>query len=184
MPTPKYRPYLALAGAVAAAVGLFGVTLSAASTSTSLSVTASVNNNCTISTAALAFGAYDPVVTNASSPLDGTGTVTIACTKGATTTIGLGLGSNASGSTRRMTDGSGNYLTYEAYQDELPLDGVGHLGRRSAHAGRGAVEGRAKLYGLRPGRRQPGCPGRQLYRHGDSNGQFLGPASADAEGIY
>ena len=49
--------------------------------------------------------------------LDGTGTVTIACTKGATTTIGLGLGGNASGSTRRLTDGSGNYLTYEAYQD-------------------------------------------------------------------
>ena len=106
-----------MAGAVLAAVGFLGNTISAASTSTSLSVTASVNNNCTISTAALAFGAYDPVVTNASSPLDGTGTVTIACTKGATTTIGLGLGTNASGSTRRMTDGSGNYLTYEAYQE-------------------------------------------------------------------
>jgi len=106
-----------MAGAIVAAVGFFGVTMSAASTSTSLSVTATVNNNCTISTAALAFGAYDPVVTNASSPLDGTGTVTIACTKGATTTIGLGLGTNASGSTRRMTDGSGNYLTYEAYQE-------------------------------------------------------------------
>jgi spore coat protein U-like protein len=106
-----------MAGAIVAAVGVLGNTISAASTSTSLSVTASVNNNCTISTAALAFGAYDPVVTNASSPLDGTGTVTIACTKGATTTIGLGLGSNASGSTRRMTDGSGNYLTYEAYQE-------------------------------------------------------------------
>jgi spore coat protein U-like protein len=106
-----------MAGTIVAAVGFFGVTIDAASTSTSLSVTASVNNNCTISTAALAFGAYDPVVTNASSPLDGTGTVTIACTKGATTTIGLGLGNNATGSTRRMTDGSGNYLTYEAYQE-------------------------------------------------------------------
>jgi len=106
-----------MAGTIVAAVCFFGVTIDAASTSTSLSVTASVNNNCTISAAALAFGAYDPVVTNASSPLDGTGTVTIACTKGATTTIGLGLGNNATGSTRRMTDGSGNYLTYEAYQE-------------------------------------------------------------------
>ena len=61
-----------MAGAIVAAVGFLGNTVSAASTSTSLSVTASVNNNCTISTAALAFGAYDPVVTNASSPLDGT----------------------------------------------------------------------------------------------------------------
>ena len=43
--------------------------------------------------------------------------MSIACTKGATTTIGLDLGSNASGSTRRLTDGSSNYLTYELYQD-------------------------------------------------------------------
>jgi spore coat protein U-like protein len=81
-----------------------------------LAVSASIANNCTISTTALAFGSYDPIVTHASTPLDGTGAVTITCTKGATTTMGLGLGSNASGSTRRMTDGSSNYLTYEAYQ--------------------------------------------------------------------
>ena len=43
--------------------------------------------------------------------------MTIACTKGATTTMGLSLGSNASGTTRRMTDGASNYLTYEIYQD-------------------------------------------------------------------
>jgi spore coat protein U-like protein len=73
--------------------------------------------NCTISTAALAFGSYDPVVAHASTNLDGTGTVTVACTKGASSTIGLGLGSNAAGSVRRMTDGSSNYLTYELYSD-------------------------------------------------------------------
>ena len=87
------------------------------SASANLSVNASVANNCTISTSPLAFGAYDPVVANASTNLDATGTVTVACTKGATATIGLGLGSNASGSTRRMTDGSSNFLTYEVYQD-------------------------------------------------------------------
>jgi len=94
----------------------------AGSASTSLSVTASVSNNCTISTAALAFGAYDPIVTNASTALDGTGTVTIACTKGASTTIGLDTGThsgNASGTTRAMSDGAGSpsYLSYEIYQD-------------------------------------------------------------------
>src|SRR5437016_6746354 len=67
----------------------------AGSASTSLSVTATVSNNCTISTAALAFGAYDPIVTHASTALDGTGTVTIACTKGATTTIGLDTGTRS-----------------------------------------------------------------------------------------
>ena len=76
-----------------------------------------MTNNCTISTAALAFGSYDPVVAHASTNLDGTGTVIVACTKGAAATVGLGLGSNASGSTRRMTDGSSNYLTYELYSD-------------------------------------------------------------------
>ena len=89
----------------------------AGSASANLSVSASVANNCTISTSPLAFGAYDPVVANASTNLDATATVTVACTKGATATIGLGLGSNASGTTRRMTDGSSNFLTYEMYQD-------------------------------------------------------------------
>jgi spore coat protein U-like protein len=89
----------------------------AGSASANLNVSASVANNCTISTSPLAFGAYDPVVTNASANLDATGTVTVACTKGATATIGLGLGSNASGATRRMTDGSSNFLSYEVYQD-------------------------------------------------------------------
>jgi spore coat protein U domain-containing protein, fimbrial subunit CupE1/2/3/6 len=99
---------------------LFGVSSgshAAGSASANLSVSASVANNCTISTSPLAFGAYDPVVANASSNLDATGMVTVACTKGATATIGLGLGSNASGNTRRMTDGSTNFLTYEVYQD-------------------------------------------------------------------
>lgn len=90
---------------------------SAATATANLSVSATVTNNCTISTAALAFGAYDPVVANASADLDGTGTVTVACTKGSTATIGLGLGANSSGSTRRMSDGSSNYLTYELFQD-------------------------------------------------------------------
>jgi spore coat protein U-like protein len=65
----------------------------------------------------VAFGAYDPVVANASNNLDATGTVTVACTKGAPATIGLGLGSNASGATRRMSAGGSDFLTYELYQN-------------------------------------------------------------------
>lgn len=88
----------------------------AGAANSNVAISASISNNCSISTTAVAFGAYDPIVTHASSPLDGSGTVTITCTKGATTTVGLDLGANASGSTRRMTDGSSNFLTYEAYQ--------------------------------------------------------------------
>jgi spore coat protein U-like protein len=108
---------LAAAGAMALVAAAFGTTASAATATANLASSATVANNCTISTAALAFGSYDPVGTHAAANLDGTGTVIVACTKGATATLALGLGSNASGSTRRMTDGSSNYLTYELYLD-------------------------------------------------------------------
>ncbi len=48
--------------------------------SASLDVSASVSRNCTIATEPLAFGAHDPVVANATNPLDGTGTIIITCT--------------------------------------------------------------------------------------------------------
>jgi spore coat protein U-like protein len=104
-------------GAVIAVAGLGFTTANAATATANLGVSATVTNNCTISTVALAFGSYDPVVANASTNLDGTGTVTVACTKGSTATIGLGAGANASGATRRMGDGATNFLTYELYQD-------------------------------------------------------------------
>ena len=112
--------FLGLAGATAAVAlvfAAFDTRVSAATATANLGVSATVTNNCTISTSALAFGSYDPVVANASTNLDGTGTVTVACTKGTTATVGLGLGANATGSTRRMSDGAGSFLTYELYQD-------------------------------------------------------------------
>jgi len=81
-----------------------------------LGVSATVAKNCSITTSAVAFGSYDPVVTHATSPLDGTGSVVVTCTKGAGTRIDLGVGANASGSTRRMA-GGGDFLTYELYQN-------------------------------------------------------------------
>jgi spore coat protein U-like protein len=110
-----------------------------------LSATSTVVNNCTISTSALASGNYDPVSANASTALDGTGTVTVTCTKDATTKITLGQGSNANtGSTdaaplRRMTDGT-NFLSYSLYSDSgrttvwgnTPATGVDHTGTGTA----------------------------------------------------
>ena len=107
-------------GALVLLAAIAPATAQAATATANLSATATVINNCTINTAPLAFGNYDSVSANAAANLDATGTVTIACTKGTTATIGLGLGGNASGSTRRLTDGSGNYLTYEMYHE------VGH----------------------------------------------------------
>ena len=85
--------------------------------STSLTVTANVTKNCTITTAPVSFGAYDPVAANATAPLDGIGTVTVTCTKGAPAKVGLGIGSNAEGTTRRMTGTAAAYLAYELYKD-------------------------------------------------------------------
>jgi len=107
-------------GLATLAVLLIGSTSSvhaAGSATANLSVSASINSNCTISTVAVGFPAYDPIVTHASANDDSSsGSVTITCTKGASTTIGLGQGLNYSGS-NRMTDGSSNYLTYGLFQD-------------------------------------------------------------------
>jgi spore coat protein U-like protein len=116
----RANKFLGLAAAVsgmALVAAGYSATASAATATSNLNVSATVTNNCTISTVALAFGSYDPVVAHASANLDGTGTVVVACTKGAVATVGLGLGSNASGTTRRMTNGASEFLTYELYQD-------------------------------------------------------------------
>jgi spore coat protein U-like protein len=103
--------------AALAAVGAWVSTQAATSTST-LTVNAVVSANCSISSGVLSFGSYDPVVVNASTPLDGSGTFTVACTKNAANVwIGIGYGSNVSGSTRRMKDAGTNYVTYELYRD-------------------------------------------------------------------
>src|SRR6185436_20419595 len=96
---------------LAAAVGsILGANSSVADTDTdNLLVSASVTATCTISTAPVAFGAYDP--TNAED-LDGAGSVTVLCTNGTAGYITLGQGAHsADGSApgaplRRMAGGA------------------------------------------------------------------------------
>jgi spore coat protein U-like protein len=92
-------------------------TLSGQTATSSLTVTANVSKNCTIATAPVNFGSYDTVAANATAPLDGIGTITVTCTKGAAAKVGLNTGSNAQGSTRRMSQGAAAYLNYELYKD-------------------------------------------------------------------
>jgi spore coat protein U-like protein len=80
-------------------------------------VRATVSQNCSITTTPVGFGVYDPVVANATTPLDGTGAVIVTCTKGAGTRIDLNNGANATGGTRRMSAGGGDFLTYQLYQN-------------------------------------------------------------------
>lgn len=91
-------------------------TLLAATATANVTVSATVANNCTITGGALAFGAYDPLVTNATDAKDGSGTFTVACTKGASgVTIDLGQGQNYS-SGRQMIAGS-DAVSYQLYSD-------------------------------------------------------------------
>jgi len=59
------------AAVVALAIGC--VNAHAATATANLDVTATISANCTISTSAVAFGTYDPISANNSTPLDATG---------------------------------------------------------------------------------------------------------------
>jgi len=82
-----------------------------------LTAQTSVNANCTISTVGVVFGNYNPIGTNLTNDLNASGSITVACVKDTAPSIALGLGNNASGTTRRMFDASAaDYLFYELYQ--------------------------------------------------------------------
>ena len=102
----------------AAALALSASAAHAATVSNNLTVTANVANNCTVSTGTLGFGAYDPVVANASADLDSSGTVAVQCTKGTTYTVTLDAGANSTvvgtATVRQMSSGA-DFLAYELY---------------------------------------------------------------------
>lgn len=87
------------------------------SATATIAVSATVRRNCTITTTPLAFGTYDPVVANVTTPLDAAATVTIACTMGTPATIGLDTGSNALATQRRLTNSSSAYMNYQIFLD-------------------------------------------------------------------
>jgi len=110
----------ALVGALAlAATALVAAPAFGASATSNVAVSATVINNCTITTTPVAFGNYDPL---AAAPDNNSGTVVITCTRGAATTVTLGDGNNFN-VTRRMIAGV-NFLNYELYQPPSTVPGV------------------------------------------------------------
>jgi len=108
----------AAACAVLLAAGAAGVSAQqGGQSSANMQVNANVVRKCTITAQPMAFGSYDPVMGNATAPLDGQTTLTVACTKGTAVSIAMDAGTNAQGLTRRMTSAGGDFLTYEAYKD-------------------------------------------------------------------
>jgi spore coat protein U-like protein len=96
----------------------------AATASANLTVTATVVSTCSVGAGSLAFGNYDPT---AASNVDQAGTFQVTCTKGTSATVGLDTGSNASGSTRRMTDGT-DFLSYELFKETARTNVWGNSG--------------------------------------------------------
>jgi spore coat protein U-like protein len=87
----------------------------AATTSSTLNVSATVTANCTVSTSPLAFGNVNPL---SGADVDGAGGITVTCTNGTgwDASAGIGGGSGASFASRRMTAGA-NLLNYNLYTD-------------------------------------------------------------------
>jgi spore coat protein U-like protein len=111
----------AIAVAAIASLAVLPTSAPAGSATGTMNVTATVIKNCGFTTGTLAFGNYDPVVANATTPLkvtDSTTALSIACTKGTTATISLNNGLNSASCTGNptcMSDGAGDYLNYSVY---------------------------------------------------------------------
>ncbi|WP_372750214.1 spore coat U domain-containing protein [Litorivivens sp.] len=110
---------------LAAAVFLLTLSLTSsnvfaqASATTTFDVTASVVDSCSVSANNLAFGDVEPV---SNLNIDATGAVTVTCSLGTSYSVELDDGANSSDgsvSTRRMTDGASNFLSYQLYSDAL-----------------------------------------------------------------
>ena len=102
-----------------------GTVANAGSSTSNMGVTATVVSSCSITAGTLAFPNYD-VVTGAQ--VDGSAQLSVACSKGAITSITLGQGGNAgTGSTdilplRRMKNTSTtDMLAYSLFQDSTRL---------------------------------------------------------------
>jgi len=115
-----------------------------------LNVSATVTQNCTVSTTALGFG---NVNTLSASNVDGTGGLSVTCTSGTgwTASADAGSGSGATFASRRMTAGS-DLLSYSLYTDAARStvwgDGAGSTG---TFTGTGSGSGQAvTVYGRVP----------------------------------
>lgn len=108
--------------AVAAAFGMafLGSSAEAQTVQANLNVSATVSDDCVVTTTPVNFGTYNTVTAAA---VVATGTVSVTCAVGVNATARLGQGANAGGGStdaapvRRMADGSGNFLNYQLFSD-------------------------------------------------------------------
>jgi spore coat protein U-like protein len=146
----RYKSLVAVA--LTATVAMVGsVPAIAGSTSSNISVTATVNAQCTVTTGAVAFGTYNPLTATNN---DATGSLSVTCTNGTawTAAAGAGTGTGATLASRKMTSGS-NLLNYVLYTDSgrTTVWGDGTSSTATVGAtGTGAAQS-TTIYGRLPG---------------------------------
>jgi spore coat protein U-like protein len=101
----------------AAALAMLASAAPVSADSTTFQVSATVARVCTISATNISI-TYDPVVTHASAAALGTGTVTVACTRGETYRVSLDNGVNYAAGRRMQLGATGQYLNYALYQPD------------------------------------------------------------------
>lgn len=147
MKSTSRRLQIRLALVAAATAGILGSTGTFADVDTeNLQVSASVTATCTIATAPVAFGEYDPT---SETDLDSSGSVTVLCTNGTPGYITLGEGSNPDGAStadlplRQMAGGAAGAgrLAYQLYSEATYTDVWGNTSTTGVeHEGDGAEE--------------------------------------------
>jgi spore coat protein U-like protein len=111
-----------LKAAIAIIGGMIAANANAGVETSNMTVDATISATCTISTTAVNFGTYDPIVAHKTAALAGTGGVTTTCTNGSAATITLGQGANATATStdaapeRQMASGT-NRLSYQLYSE-------------------------------------------------------------------
>jgi len=121
-------------------------------------VSANIASSCSISASSMAFGPYDPIVTNPTGvPLNQTATLTLYCTTGANATITIDEGQHpASGSApatplRTMADPGTDKMNYNLYKDSGHATVWGNTAPTGvAYVGTGATT-TMTVYGQIPG---------------------------------
>ncbi|WP_175691210.1 Csu type fimbrial protein [Burkholderia anthina] len=96
-----------------AGIGILGICLGrdSGSGSSSFQIQISVTNDCTITAPDVSFGSAPTV--SMFSPISGS--VSMACTKGLTYTVGMSLGNNANANGRRQMSSGSNLLQYDIF---------------------------------------------------------------------
>ena len=169
-PFPRRAIAALLSATLALAVPL-SASLAATTTGT-FTVTATVGNSCNVSAANVAFGA----VTAGAAATNVANTITLTCNHKATvSSVALNNGANASGTQKRMSDGTDtlDYLdrcSHRRHVQHLPCSGRGaRVECHKHHRGDLVVRGERRSEADQHLRVDTGWPvpgSRQLHRHG------------------